>query len=311
MATAASARTTAVSAPAASSVRRRRQRVQWKAYLYVLPAFLVLTAFLLIPFGQSIYLSLYDWDGITAATWTGFANYSHIVTDRTTRASFGHAAILVLFYAAIPVAVGLLLTAVMGRASRLRGAGFFRTVLFLPQVIASVVVATTWVAIYSPGGLANQVLHGIGIGSGQKAFLGDFGSALPAVGLIGTWVEIGLCLVLFVSGVGQIPAERYEAARIDGAGLVHEFFAVTLPGLLGQISVALTLTVIAALKTFDLVYVTTHGGPGNATTVPSFLAYDLAFNIGQVGSASAIGVVLAVLIALITVLITRIRGEEG
>ncbi len=295
--------TTSRQEPASKSTLSKQ--IQWKAYLYILPAFAVLALFLMVPFAQSIYLSFFNWNGITAATWAGVDNYANIVTDQVIRASFGHAGLLIVFYAVIPITVGLLLTAIMGRATRLRGGGFFRTVLFLPQVIASVVVATTWVAIYAPDGLANQIV------GGHKAWLGDFSTALPAVGLIGSWVQIGLCLVLFVSGVGQIPAELYEAARIDGAGLVREFFTVTLPGLLGQISVALTLTVIAALKTFDLVYVTTHGGPGNATSVPSFQAYNLAFNVGRVGSASAIGVVLALLIAIVTAAITRIRPEEG
>lgn len=287
-----------------------RPRTNWHAYLYILPAFVVLALFLIVPFVQSIYLSLFRWNGITQATWTGVSNYTAIGTDPVLRASFGHAAVFVVFYAVIPVALGLVLTAIMGRAARLRGVGIFRTLLFLPQVIASVVVATTWVAIYAPGGLSDQLLRAVGLGSVSKAWLGDFSTALPAVGIIGTWVEVGLCLVLFSAGVGQIPAERYEAARIDGAGAVGEFFAVTLPGLRGQIAVALTLTVIAALKTFDLVYVSTRGGPGNATTVPSFEAYNLAFNIGRVGAAAAIGVTLAVLIAVVTLVITRIRPEE-
>jgi raffinose/stachyose/melibiose transport system permease protein len=115
--------------------------------------------------------------------------------------------------------------------------------------------------------------------------------------------------VLFLAGVTQIPRELYEAARMDGAGVVREFFAVTLPGLRGQVAVALTLTVIAALKSFDLVYVTTHGGPGNATVVPAYLIYDRAFNLSQVGSACALGVVLTVVILLVSLLITRVQGD--
>lgn len=116
--------------------------------------------------------------------------------------------------------------------------------------------------------------------------------------------------MLFTAGIGQIPAELYEAARIDGAGVVREFFAVTLPGLRGQITVALTLTVIAALRTFDLVYVATHGGPGNATSLPAFEVYNRAFGTGQVGSACAIAVVLTVLILIVTILITKLQPKE-
>jgi len=291
--------------------RGPRPRVQWKAYLYLAPALLVLGVFLLYPLGQSVWISFYDWNGLSLATWTGADNYIEIFTDARLRASFAHAGVLVVFFAVVPVVVGLFLTAVLGRAARLRGLSFFRAVMFLPQVVASVVVATSWLAIYSPQGLLNQVLRSLGLEVATRSWLGDFSTALPAVGLVGSWVGIGLCLVLFLSGVAQIDTELYESARLEGAGLFREFFAITLPGLRGQVAVALTLTVVAALKTFDLVYVTTQGGPGDATTVPAFLAYDRAFQTNQVGSACAIGVTLAVLILVISVLIGRIQPKDG
>jgi len=117
--------------------------------------------------------------------------------------------------------------------------------------------------------------------------------------------------VLFLSGIGNIAPELFEAARLDGAGRVWEFFAITLPSLRGQIAVALTLTVVSALKTFDLVYITTRGGPGTATTVPAFEAYNRAFNTGQVGLASAIAVVLTLAIVALTFLISRITPREA
>jgi raffinose/stachyose/melibiose transport system permease protein len=287
---------------------RRRQRIQWVGYLYILPALAVLVAFLLVPLGQCVQISLYHWDGLSLATWAGLSNYADVARDPVLRSGFLHTLVLIACYAVLPILLALVLVAVMGRAVKLRGASVFRVVLFLPQVIASVVVATTWVAIYAPDGVLNAFLSLIGLKVVTRPWLGDFGTALPAVGLIGTWVEIGLCLVLFLAGVAQIPRELYEAARMDGAGIVREFFAVTLPGLRAQIAVAATLTVIAALKSFDLVYVTTHGGPGNATVVPAYLIYDRAFNLSEVGSACALGVVLTAVILLITLLINRLAG---
>ena len=139
----------------------------------------------------------------------------------------------------------------------------------MPQTIATVVVALAWVWIYAPSGPLNESLRAIGLGSLARGWLGDFTFALPALGLVGTWVMFGLCLVLFLAGIQKIPTTLYEAARVDGAGRVREFFAVTLPGLRGELSVALTLTTIMALRTFDLIYVSTSGGPGTSTTVPS------------------------------------------
>ena len=131
------------------------------------------------------------------------------------------------------------------------------------------------------------------------------------MGFIGTWFEIGLVTVLLLAGMGRIPGELYEAARLDGAGPVREFFAVTLPSVRGEIAVALTLTVIAALRTFDLVYVTTRGGPGQSTSVPSFEVYHRAFEQGQVGSAAAVAVVLTLIIFVITFGITRVAERDS
>ena len=176
----------------------------------------------------------------------------------------------------------------------MRGQAGFRTVLFLPQVIPLVVVAVIWRMIYSPqDGSVNELLRALGLDSLARPWLGDFTYALPAVGIVGTWVMCGLALVLFMAGVQRIPQSLYDAARVDGAGPVREFFAVTLPNLRGEIAVALTLTTIAALRNFDLVYLTTQGGPGEATSVPAFQVYNRAFQLGQIGSAAAIGFTLA------------------
>ncbi|WP_328630587.1 carbohydrate ABC transporter permease [Streptomyces sp. NBC_00356] len=274
-------------------------------YLYVLPALAVYGLFLLYPFGQAVGLSFLHWDGLTRATSAGLDNYTALFTDPTLRAPFGHALILLVFYAALPVAIGLLLAATMSRI-RVRGLTFFRTVLFLPQVLAMVVVGVAWRSILAPDGLLNDVLRGIGLDSLARPWLGDDTWALPAVGVVGTWVMTGLCMVLFLAGAQRIPRELYEAARLDGAGAVREFFAVTLPGLRGEIAVALTLTIIAGLRNFDLIYITTGGGPGNATSVPAYEVYHRAFELNEVGSAAAIGVALTVLIFALTVTVSRL-----
>ncbi|MFL6013064.1 MAG: carbohydrate ABC transporter permease, partial [Gaiellaceae bacterium] len=226
------------------------------------------------------------------------------------RGAFEHALVLIVFYSVIPVCLGLILVAALSRA-RVRGEAGFRTILFLPQVVALVVVAVTWRMIYAPDGPLNELLRNIGLGSLARPWLGDFTWALPAVGLVGTWVMTGLALVLFMAGVQKIPQSLYDAARVDGAGPLREFFAVTLPNLRGEIAVALTLTTIAALRNFDLVYITTQGGPGNATSVPSFQVYNRAFQIGEIGSACAVGFTLACVIFVLAFAITRVadRGQ--
>lgn len=278
-------------------------------YLYLLPALLVYGAFLLYPLLRSVQFSLYDWPGFGPSTFVGLGNYVDLLDDRKFHAAILHSLILILFYSILPLAVGLLLAAIL-RRGRVRGLGFFRVVIFLPQVIALVVVAISWHQIYAPNGPLNDFLRAIGLGSVARGWLGDPTFALPAVGMIGFWLMTGLTMLLLLAGMGRIPDDLYEAARLDGAGPVAEFFAITLPAVKAEIATALVLTVIAALKTFDLVYVTTSGGPGNATTVPSFEVYNRAFNLKDVGSASAVAVVLTALVFVINAGISRI-GETG
>lgn len=274
------------------------------AYLFILPAFVVYAAFLLYPIGRAVHLSLYEWDGLTLGRWAGPANYAAIVADEGLRSAFGHALVLIVFYALAPLAIGLVLAAILNHA-KVRGLGFFRTVVFLPQVVAMVVVAVAWRRVYAPDGTLNDLLGAVGLDALTRGWLGDYTFALPAVGVVGTWFESGLVTVLLLAGMSRIPAELFEAARLDGASAIREFFAVTLPSVRGEIAVALTLTVIAALRTFDLVYVTTRGGPGDSTSVPSYEVYHRAFGLGQVGSAAAVGVTLTVAIFAISFAINR------
>ena len=278
--------------------------------LFLLPAFAVYAAFALYPLGRAAQFSLFEWRGFGSSTFVGLDNYADLAGDTAFRAAIGNALVLILFYAVIPLVVGLVLAAVL-RRGQVRGMGVFRTVIFLPQVIALVVVAVAWRQIYSPVGPLNQLLDAVGLGALARGWLGDPSTALIAVGVIGTWIEMGLVMLLMLSGMSRIPQELFEAARLDGAGPVKEFFAIILPAVRGEITVALVLTIIAALKTFDLVYMTTSGGPGNSTTVPSYEVYFRAFDLREVGSASAVAIVLTLLIFAINVGVTRIGERES
>jgi len=295
--------------------RRRREHAPGVprniGWLYVLPGLAVYVLFTLAPLLHTVYYSLFDWDGLTAKTWVGLANYSEALRDSVLRDSFVHSAILIVYYAVFPVIIGLGLTAALTR-SAIRGFRFFRTVLFLPQLIAGVVIAQAWTWIYASEGPLNRFLELIGLGSLARPWLGDFTWALPSIGAIGSWVTFGLCMVLFIAGVQKIPTSLYDAARVDGAGPVREFFAVTLPGLRAEILVAFVLTTINALRSFDIVYNTTAGGPGGSTIVPSMYMYQNAFLYNRVGYAAAISTVLAIAIFLLAALVLRIgdRGEH-
>lgn len=283
--------------------RRRRIGLAFAALPLLLYTFVVL-----VPLVQSVQYSFFAWDGVSKATWVGLHNYASFISDPILRSTMWHVLVLIVFFSLLPIALGLLSAALLTR-SKQPGMAVFRWIFFLPQVMTTVVIALVFKRIYAPQGLLNQVLDAVGLGSLTRIWLGDFSWALPALGLIGTWVTFGFCMVLFIAGTSAIAPELYEAAKVDGAGAVREFFAVTLPGLRGQVAVALTLTITAALRTFDLVWITTHGGPGTSTLTPAVALYKAAFQNPQVGLAAAIGVVMAALCLLIAVVITRI--SEG
>ena len=278
-------------------------------YLYVAPALLFFLIFGIWPFIQTIGISLTEWKGIGDAKPVGLDNYAQVLSDPDLYSAFFRSVVLIFFYSLLPIVIGLFLAALLSRV-RIRGIAGYRVALFLPQTIAMVVVAIAWVWIYSQNGVVNELLRLIGLDSLTRAWLGDFDFALPAIGLVGTWLNSGLAMVLFVAGVQKIPMDLYDAARVDGAGPVREFFAVTLPGLRNEIVVVLTLTVIFALRNFDLIWVSTGGGPGDATTVPSVLLYELGFQARRLGTGSAIGVLLTGLILVVAIVIVRL-GEQG
>ena len=289
--------------------RRGSVRRRWIGWLYVAPALLLYAFIVIVPTLQSLNYSLYRWDGVTQAVFIGVKNYTAFFTDPELISSIVHILVLMLFYALLPIALGLISAALLARHQR-TGFAVFRWMIFLPQVLTSVVVAVLWKQLYGPNGPINAALRALGLDALARDWLGDFQLALPALGLIGTWTTFGLCMVLFVSGAASISTNLYDAARVDGAGVFREFLAVTLPGLRPQIAVALTLTVTGALRTFDLVWLTTRGGPGTSTITPSFLLYTKAFAVGDVGAAAAIGVVLTITCLAISLLIVRLLDSD-
>ena len=179
---------------------------------------------------------------------------------------------------------------------RSRFPGAYRTTLFLPQVIPLVATGIVWGWIYSSTGILNQGLEWIGLDFLTRPWLGDFDIALPAVGVVGAWVLTGFCTLLLTSGIAKIDPRLYDAAKVDGAGRIREFFAVTLPGVFREIGVCVIVTMIGALASFDIVFITTRGGPGRETLVPGVQIYRLAFLERRIGVASAMAVILMVLI---------------
>ena len=290
----------------ASRGRRRAPRAaaRGSGLLYVLPALVVYGMFTLLPALHTLYLSLFEWDGITGATWAGLANYARVFEDPVLRSSIVHALILIVFFSLLPVALAWCSSALLSRQVG-RGMTLYRTIFFLPYVLPLVAVGVTWRWMYSDSGVINQVLGAVGLDGLTRAWLGDFNLALPAIGLIGAWTLTGFCMMLFLSGVQRIDPSLYEAAQLDGAGPVREFRPSRFPGC-GR----------------DLDRADRHDDrrpgqlrhrlrdderrAGRAHDRPGLLVYRLAFSDGQVGQACALAVVLTALVILFVAVIRRV-----
>lgn len=287
---------------------RREVVIGW---LFALPALLMYATFVLFPLLLSILYSFFRWDGIGVMSWVGLKNYQTVLEVPDLLETIFNAFQLVVYFSFIPVALGLVVASLIYRVATGRFGAIARTVLFLPQVIPLVAAGIIWGWLLALPGLLNQLLKAVGLSVLVRAWLGDFDWALPAVGLIGVWVLLGFCVILLLTAITKIDPALYESARIDGATWLTEFVKITVPLLRNEIGVCLTVTVIAALAAFDIVYVTTAGGPGNSTAVPGIEIYILAFTEQRIGLASALAVLLMLLVLVVILPIQRLSRESN
>ena len=303
-----------VGTDATGSLRTSRWRgvrsSRWAGWLFVLPALIAYAAFVLLPLGLTVVYSTLRWNGIRPATFVGLDNYVRVVTDPDLLGIIANAFKLIVFFSGVPVVLGLVVASLIRRVATGHVGTASRTVLFLPQVIPLVAAGIMWSWLLAKNGFINQVLTAVGLGGITRAWLADFALALPAVGVIGAWVLLGLCTILLLTGMSKIDQALYESARIDGASSWQEFRSITVPSLRYEIGVCLTVTVIASLAAFDIVYISTLGGPGTTTTVPGLEIYRVAFFGRQVGLASALAVVLVIVVLLAVLPIQRLTREE-
>lgn len=286
-----------------------RGRRNFFSLLYLAPAALLYTVFLLVPWGQSVWISLFNWDGIGRATWAGLGNYVQVLSDPDLRVALTNAFKFILYYTLVPLLLGLIISATIA-SRRWRGLAVIRTVIFLPQILPLVAVGIIWRFLYSEDGPVNSILSGVGLGAWTNTWLGDFNTAFMAVGLVGTWVTTGLFTILLLAGIQKIDPGIYEAARMDGARTWAVFWYITVPSLRSEIVIGSTLTMIAALASFDVVFVTTAGGPGTTTTVPGVLIYQLVFSANRVGTACALATIMSAVMISLVLLLNRIGRQR-
>lgn len=290
-------------------VSRKPYQRAWHPYLLLLPGLALYGLFVLLPIAGTLRYSFTQWTGFSPPVDIGLANYERLLRDRDFWNALSHNFFFAIFYTILPILIGLFLTSLLTRG-KVRGLAMFRTGLFVPQIMSPVVVGIIWRWFFQLDGPINQALYAVGLGELARPWLGDFTWAPYAVGFVGTWFEYGLAMVLFIAGAQGIDGDLYDAAIAFGANAWQQFWYVTLPGLRQQILVAFVLTFIAALRIFDLVFVLTRqGGPGKVTTVASILIYQEAFQDNRAGYASAMAVVLTLIIVSISALVIWLQGR--
>lgn len=288
----------------------RFRNLDWYAVLLIAPAMTFFSVFVIYPIFQTIWISLWKWDRISPGVWVGFDNYKKVLSNPEIYSAFSHSLVFVLFYSLLPITIGLFITLLLLRV-KIRGESFFRAVLFLPQIISTVVVAISWRWIYAADGPINAILTTFGAERFTTAWLGNFDTSLIAVGIIGTWINYGLAMILFLSGAQRISQDLLDADRIDGANMRQEFRYILIPSIRGEISIVLIITITFALRNFDIVWNATQGGPGNSTNVPSLFIYKSAFVTRYVGEAAATSFLLAIVILIVTGILLFKRKEDN
>ncbi len=283
---------------------------QRMAFLFVFPALAVYGLYNAFCVFMTFFYSFHKWTGISQKMdFIGIQNYINAFQDQGLMLALRNNIILVVVSLGVQIPLGMVLALLL--ASIGRGSKFFRTVYFMPMLLSTVATGLLWTYLYDPYfGLINAVLNLIGLSSWATAWLGQTKTALGAVLVVICWQYTPQYMVLLRAGMAGIPEDIYEAAALDGAIGVRRFFMITLPLLSGTIKTCATLSLVGSLKYFDLIYVMTKGGPGNATDVMATYMYKrgfVEFNMGY-GSSLAIFMLMVSLI-LTTIFRTATRRD--
>jgi multiple sugar transport system permease protein len=280
----------------------RRTRTAW---LMVAPAGLHALFWIALPVVATFGLSLTNYSVLAPLRFVGLGNYVKAFANPVFRLGIWHTAVYTFFTVPVAMAIAVFLAVLLNQQIRARA--WYRAAIFLPQVTATVAVASVWYQIYDPySGLANKLLSFLGITG--PAWLNDPNYALPAVIVVGVWQGIGIKMIIYLAALQNIPDELYEAAELDGANAWQSFRRITLPMLRPATLFVGVVSIIGAFQAFDQVYVLTQGGPANATTMMTWDVYKSAFANFQMGLACAKSVVLFLFLFGLTLLNRRLSG---
>jgi raffinose/stachyose/melibiose transport system permease protein len=275
--------------------------------LFVLPALLIFLLIIMVPILFSGYYSLQEWDGIGPGSFVGFDNYVKMFSDDS--GGFVKAAvnsfILVGFSVFIQLPFALLLALIL--ATGVKGENALRTIYFIPVIISTVVIGQLWMKIYHPNyGLLNVFFNAVGLDELAHPWLADPNTALVAVIIPIVWQYIGYHMLLMYASIKSIPTSIFEAAKIDGASNVATAFKITIPLIKPILKVCTVFAIVGSLKSFDLIYIITNGGPLHSSEVPSTLMFNTIFHQYKYGYGSAMSIFIVLECLVLAMIVQKV-----
>jgi ABC-type sugar transport system permease subunit len=294
----------------------KKRKINWTPYLFLIAPLILYLVWIIGPTIYTFYLATTDWDGISPeTTYIGLENFDTLFSSFGKRvpSAFEFALLnnlkWLMIFITIPVAIGLGLAMILNQD--IRGDRFFKMGIFLPQVLSLPVIALLWAWVYNPrAGLINSFLTGIGMAD-PPAWLADKQLVIWAVIAAAAWRQIGYVMILYVAGLKNVDPTLLDAAKVDGANRWHTFKSVIFPLLAPVTTIVVVISVIDSLRSFDMIWVMTKGGPGNASNVLAVLMYIQAFNNYKMGLGAATAVVLfGISLVFIVAYLTRVMRDE-
>jgi raffinose/stachyose/melibiose transport system permease protein len=297
--------------PGQLAARRPARRRRWAPFLFLVPALVLHASVVAIPSILTLGASLFQWDGLSDPSFIGLENFRRILSeDQIFKTAFTNNLKWTLLFLTVPVVLGLgsalLITGIK------RGQLFFRTIFYLPATVASIVVGRIWQWIYNPFFGLNTVLVSAGLGAFALNWLSDPSLSLYSVAFADNWRWWGFLSIVFLTALTQIDPTLYESAALDGANTWQRIWYITLPLLRPTLVFVGLTTILGSFQTFDMIYILTQGGPGNASQMVSTYIYFQFINMFSSGYASAIAVMVTLILSIIIVsyIYLRQRGWE-
>lgn len=288
----------------------KKKKLDYGAYAFLLPAFIIYISVIVIPVFYSFYVSLFKWNGIAEMEYKGLNNYADLfLYDPVFLVSIKNNIIWIILTLLFTVSLSLGLAVLLNKS--FKGRTFFRGLFYFPCVLAPIAVSIIWRWMYNPNiGFINEFVRALGLDGWTQTWISQPKTALYAIFVASLWQGIGQPMILFLAGLQTVPEEVLEAAIIDGAGNVKKFFRVTVPLMRETFIVVIATLIIASMKVFDIVYGLTGGGPNNSTQMLSTYMYIQTFMYNNVGVGATIACIMVIMMLIVIIPYISFTAKE-